>query len=288
MKLKFTINYGTQWGESLHVVISYKSLDGTVKTFNLLMQTEDGVSWSLDTAVVESRQHPIDSFTYYYQVEDGEGRVLRREWTGVPRAYHFDSSKNYVLPDLWRDIPLNYHLYSSAYRITMGMTAGESAQVMRVPFYRKTILFRVSAPQLRHGQSLAILGSHPALGDWNTARFLRMDYIGDNDWILSVNVDAIFLPIEYKYVIVDDTTNSLVAWEDGDNRTTEGLLPADQNTYPTVRYSLSMVRDCVSKNRHGERQEWLCRYSAFAVIIHTASETSEIYVGWWIGPWKRG
>ena len=149
MKLKFTINYGTQWGESLHVVISYKSLDGTVKTFNLLMQTEDGVSWSLDTAVVESRQHPIDSFTYYYQVEDGEGRVLRREWTGVPRAYHFDSSKNYVLPDLWRDIPLNYHLYSSAYRITMGMTAGESAQVMRVPFYRKTILFRVSAPRSR-------------------------------------------------------------------------------------------------------------------------------------------
>ena len=232
MKLKFTINYGTQWGESLHVVISYKSLDGTVKTFNLLMQTEDGVSWSLDTAVVESRQHPIDSFTYYYQVEDGEGRALRREWTGVPRAYHFDSSKNYVLPDLWRDIPLNYHLYSSAYRITMGMTAGESAQVMRVPFYRKTILFRVSAPQLRHGQSLAILGSHPALGDWNTARFLRMDYIGDNDWILSVNVDAIFLPIEYKYVIVDDTTNSLVAWEDGDNRTTEGLLPEDQNNVP--------------------------------------------------------
>ena len=232
MKLKFTINYGTQWGESLHVVISYKSLDGTVKTFNLLMQTEDGVSWSLDTAVVESRQHPIDSFTYYYQVEDGEGRVLRREWTGVPRAYYFDSSKNYVLPDLWRDIPLNYHLYSSAYRITTGMTAGESAQVMRVPFYRKTILFRVSAPQLRHGQSLAILGSHPALGDWNTARFLRMDYIGDNDWILSVNVDAIFLPIEYKYVIVDDATNSLVVWEDGDNRTTEGLLPADQNNVP--------------------------------------------------------
>ena len=232
MKLKFTINYGTQWGESLHVVISYKSLDGTVKTFNLWMQTEDGVSWSLDTAVVESRQHPIDSFTYYYQVEDGEGRVLRREWTGVPRAYHFDSSKNYVLPDLWRDIPLNYHLYSSAYRITTGMTAGESAQVMRVPFYRKTILFRVSAPQLRHGQSLAILGSHPALGDWNTARFLRMEYIGDNDWILSVNVDAIFLPIEYKYVIVDDATNSLVAWEEGDNRTTEGLLPADQNTVP--------------------------------------------------------
>ena len=232
MKLKFTINYGTQWGESLHVVISYKSLDGTVKTSNLLLQTDDGVFWTLDTSVVESRQHPVDSFSYYYQVEDGEGAVLRREWTGVPRSYHFDSSKNYLLPDLWRDIPLQYHLYSSAYRTMAGLNVFESAQTMRVPFYRKTILFRVSAPQLRKGQSLAILGSHPALGDWNSARFLRMEYVGDYDWMLSVNVDALFLPIEYKYVIIDDATNTLVAWEEGNNRTTEGLLPPDLNAVP--------------------------------------------------------
>ena len=32
MKLKFTINYGTQWGQSLHAVISYMSIDGSVRT----------------------------------------------------------------------------------------------------------------------------------------------------------------------------------------------------------------------------------------------------------------
>ena len=232
MKLKFTINYGTQWGESLHVVISYRSLDGTVRTSDLLMLTEDGNSWTLETAVIESRQHPVSSFVYFYQVEDGEGRVLRREWTEVPRAYYFDPSKNYVMTDLWHDIPLQHHLYSSAYTTTVGLPRQEEAQTMRLPLYRKTIVFRVSAPQLRQGQSLAILGSHPALGDWNPARYLRMEYVGQHDWILSVNVDAILLPLEYKYVIVDDATNALAAWEEGDNRTTEGLLPSDCPAVP--------------------------------------------------------
>ena len=232
MKLKFTINYGTQWGESLHVVIAYLSLDGTVKTSNLLMQTDDGFYWELETAVIESRQHPIASFSYHYQVEDGEGMVLRREWTGVPRSYHFDSTKNYIMPDLWRDIPLQYHLYSSAYMTTVGLPRDEQARTLRLSLYRKTVVFRVSAPQLTKGQSLALLGSHPALGDWNSARFLRMEYLGQADWMLSVNVDAILLPLEYKYVIIDDATNSLVAWEEGDNRTTEGLLPPELSAVP--------------------------------------------------------
>ena len=229
MKLKFTIQYGTQWGESLHVVVSYLSLDGTKKTANLLMLTDDGTQWSLETSAVESRQHPIESFSYHYQVEDEDGHVIRREWTMIPRIYHFDTSKNYVLSDLWRDLPIQYHLYSSAYITTKGLARDEQVKPIRVPLYRKTIIFRVSAPQLIKGQSLAIVGSHPALGDWNA---LRMDYLGQYDWMLSVNVDAVLLPLEYKYVVIDDATNSLVAWEEGDNRTTDGLLPPDVSAVP--------------------------------------------------------
>ena len=232
MKLKFTIHYGTQWGESLHVVVCYLSADGTRKTANLLMQTDDGTTWTLETSVVESRQHPIVSFSYHYQVEDEEGHLLRREWTMIPRTYHFDTSKSYVLSDLWRDIPIQYHLYSSAYMTTKGLACDGQVHPLRVPLYRKTILFRVSAPQLLKGQSLAIVGSHPALGDWNAARYLRMEYLGQYDWMLSVNVDAVLLPLEYKYVVIDDATNALVSWEEGDNRTTEGLLPSDLSMVP--------------------------------------------------------
>ena len=232
MKLKFTIQYGTQWGESLHVVVSYHSSDGTKKSANLLMLTDDGTLWTLETSAVASRQHPIESFSYFYQVEDEEGHVLRQEWTMIPRIYHFDTSKSYVLSDLWRDIPIQNHLYSSAYITTKGLTRDEQVNPIRVPLYRKTIIFRVSAPQLLKGQSLAVVGSHPALGDWNAARYLRMEYLGRYDWMLSVNVDAVLLPLEYKYVVVDDATNTLVAWEEGNNRTTDGLMPPDISAVP--------------------------------------------------------
>ena len=232
MKLKFAINYGTKWGENLFVYITYRSLDGTERSSRQMMLTSDGWQWELETSALESRQHPLLSFTYYYQVEDGDGHVLRKEWTEIPRTYYFDSSKNYVMADLWREVPLQYHLYSQAYRTTAFMPQEEEVQALRVPLYRKTVIFRVSAPQLLKGQSLAVIGNHPALGSWNPARYLKMEHIGCYDWLLSVNVDAVLLPIEYKYVIVDDATHALLTWEEGDNRTTEGLLPPDQNAVP--------------------------------------------------------
>ena len=232
MKLKFTIQYGTQWGQNLYVVITYRSNDGTEKSERLMMVTTDGMEWQLETTVLESRKHPISSFTYYYQVEDSDGNVLRKEWDAIPRTYYFDSSKSYVMADQWRDVSLQYHLYSKAYLTTMGFAESSEVMPLRVPLYRKTVLFRVSAPQLKKGQSVAIIGSHPALGSWNTARYLVMENIGRFEWLLSVNVESVLLPLEYKYVIVDNDTHALVAWEEGDNRTTEGLLPADMSMVP--------------------------------------------------------
>ena len=232
MKLRFTIQYGTQWGENLYVAITYQSTDGTAKVRRQPMTTNDGWHWELETSAVESRQHPITSISYYYYVADADGIELRREWTGVPRTYYFDATKNYILPDLWRDVPLQYHLYSQAYLTTTGLSSGDSLQVQRVPLYRKTVIFRVSAPQLKKGQSVAILGSHPALGSWNPARYLLMEPLGCAEWQLSVNVDAILLPLEFKYVIVDDETHALVAWEEGDNRSLEGMLPPEQTAIP--------------------------------------------------------
>ena len=232
MKLKFTIQYGTQWGQNLYVVITYRSNDGAEKSERLMMVTTDGMEWQLETTVLESRKHPISSFSYYYQVEDSDGNVLRREWNAIQRTYFFDSSKSYVMADRWRDVSLQYHLYSKAYLTTMGIADSSEVMPLRVPLYRKTVLFRVSAPQLQKGQSVAIIGSHPALGSWNTARYLLMENIGRFEWLLSVNVESVLLPLEYKYVIVDDDTHALVAWEEGDNRTTEGLLPADMSMVP--------------------------------------------------------
>jgi 4-alpha-glucanotransferase len=52
--------------------MAYHSADGTRRTSNLPMNTQDGLVWTLETSVIESRQHPINSIVYNYQVEDGD------------------------------------------------------------------------------------------------------------------------------------------------------------------------------------------------------------------------
>jgi len=159
MKLKFTIHYHTAWGESLHVSIHFHSQDGTVRHQNLLMQTEDGEQWTLETAALMSRQHPLSHIVYRYQVENADEQVLRREWDMVPRIYHFDASKDYFFPDEWRDRPLPLHLYSNAYLTTVHGARDEQVEALRLPLFRRTIVFRVSAPQLKPGQCVAVCGS---------------------------------------------------------------------------------------------------------------------------------
>lgn len=143
MKQRFTIQYNTVWGESMHVVLSYLRADGSRKSQNVLMNTSDGQWWTAETVARESRQHPVVAIEYRYQVEDGDGHVVRREWTGVRRTFHLDTSKDYIFADSWNDMPLPHHLYSNACIITRGGTVNETVQPLRLPLFRKTLLFRV-------------------------------------------------------------------------------------------------------------------------------------------------
>ncbi len=239
MKLKFSIQYGTAWGESLHVSIDFHSQDGTVRHQNLLMQTDDGEQWTLETAALMSRQHPLSHIVYRYQVENADGQVLRQEWDQVPRIYCFDATKDYVFPDCWRDRPLPLHLYSNAYLTTVHGRHGEQVEARPLPLFRRTIIFRVSAPQLKAGQAVAVCGSHPAIGSWNPSRYLPMEYAGQGEWLLSVNAQGWLLPIEYKYVVIDAAKHELLSWEDGDNR----IIPvgSQDGSTPEIKEGIVLV-----------------------------------------------
>src|SRR5574344_312214 len=221
MKLRFKINYNTSWGTSVHVYLLYYSNDGhVVSSSDVPLTTIDGSSWSVETAMVGTRQRNIVFISYQYMICGDDGSVIRRECNLVPRKYYVDISKDYDFPDVWRDIPLQYHLFTKAYTTTVRHAEIEQYETGRMPVFRKTIIFRVSAPQLKDNESLAIVGSHPVLGNWNTNRFLEMNYCGQYEWMLAMNVDNVELPFEYKYIIIDANSKNFIAWEGGDNRTT--------------------------------------------------------------------
>ncbi|NPD93105.1 4-alpha-glucanotransferase [Xylanibacter muris] len=296
MKLKFALDYGTAWGERLYVVIEYVRSDKSIKRNSLPMDTADGMRWTVETTVMESMRHPIDFFRYSYHVANAEGIILRKEWRMVPRQLHFDSSHNYFMDDSWSDKPLQHHLYTYAYTTFTGQDKiRQSDNVVRIPLFRKTIVLKVSAPQLKSGLALAVCGSHPALGGWNPSQYVKMRYAGNTEWIVSINVAGISLPFEYKYVVVDQSTNTLKEWELGFNRiigeadmtdgnvivADGGLLRVKEDIWRMAGlyvpvFSLRSIRSCGIGDFSDLRRvvEWAASVGISVIDVQSVNDTS--------------
>ena len=152
MKLTFTIDYRTHWGENISVEIESERI-GRGKSITLLpLNTENGETW---TGQFTIPARDMKQFLYRYVVVK-EGQVIRREWDTVPRNFPANDSMSYIFPDYWRDIPALSHLYSSAYIRSMSPFNPRPTSFV---YYRRTIVFRVQAPQLGTGQVLALVGN---------------------------------------------------------------------------------------------------------------------------------
>ena len=221
MKLKFSIAYSAAWGEAVHVDIRYISDGSVIGRTDLPLTTSDGLTWSGVADFRVQRQKPPKAILYYYKVSDGSGKELRREYDSVGRLIPCNPAHDYTFLDGWRERPMMSHLFSGACQTaSFGDANKRNGRKAEEPIalFSHTALFRISAPQIEEGQSVAILGSHPSLGSWDERRYAKMEYIGDSIWLISLNVEAITDKLEYKYVVVDDSTNKLTEWEGGFNR----------------------------------------------------------------------
>ena len=211
MKLTFTISYRTHWGENIAVEIESERAGGGRGQSLLPLSTSNGEAW---TGHFTLPAHDVRRFKYRYVVVR-DGLVTRREWDAVPRSFPANDDLDFIFPDYWRDIPAQSHLYSAAYTHSVSPFAPRCASFV---YYSRTIVFRVLAPQLGTGQVLALVGSLPSLGGWNVSQAMRMQGCGANEWVLSLNADGLQMPFEYKYVVLDEQTGSVLEWEQGPNR----------------------------------------------------------------------
>lgn len=229
MILRFTIQYNTSWGTNVHIYLTYLNRDyQVVSSSDVPMNTNDGSTWRVETAMVETRQKNISFISYQYMICGQEGNIIRKEFNLIPRIYFVDISKDYFFPDQWKDVPIQSQLYTKAYATTSRHAVADPLHIERMATYSKTIVFRVSAPQLKENESLAVIGNSPVLGSWNATRFLQMTYCGQYEWMLTVDGCNMELPLEYKYVVTDSKQKNILTWEGGDNRTTGDKMADNQ------------------------------------------------------------
>ena len=224
MKIHFSIQYKTQWGEEIRVKIGEKLFP---------LQTYDGNLWTAD---IDLKAKEVgDALTYQYALYRND-ELVWTEWDVAPHIVKLngqktnktvaDDDQTFVLTDFWRPIPENLPLFSSAF--TDGVASHGAPLKEALPSFNQTLQLRIVEPRLLRNQHLAVCGNTSQLGNWTTP--VRMSLIGLQEWGLNIDANQIFHPIEYKYVIVDDSGN-ITHWEDGPNRAITSLKLKNGETW---------------------------------------------------------
>ncbi len=210
MKIHFTIEYITNWGEELRIQLAQIAANGKkTQMKECQMETFDGRMWECEIAISPANTMGIE---YRYALYRNNNLVWT-EWEVAPHKVEvskdFDS---YTINDYWRPIPEDLPLFSSAYTECIGKH--EEVEKAEKTF-RETLQLRVVEPRLRKGEYLAVCGSVPQLGSWQKP--LRMRCAGLQEWMIDIDASILYNQLEYKYVIVDED-NNITRWEEGPNR----------------------------------------------------------------------
>ena len=199
--IKISLKYDTAWGENLVL-----SSEGR----RMPMKYRAGGVWD----VVFEADEAVRTLAYSFLVER-DGEVIRKEW----RSHSVKLAAGYSdveIHDRWIDRPHGSAFFSSAFtKVIFAHASGKE------PSRRGNLTFRVTVPEVRRNQVVAVAGSGDKLGWWN--RFHPLFPAGFPTWELTVHAKEAF---EYKFVILDGETMEPVLWETGPDHFFPGIQGA--------------------------------------------------------------
>ena len=229
MKIKFHINYHTNWGEELYICGSIPELGGGDAVKSKAMRLASPDSWELTVDLPES----TPAFDYFFVVK-AENAAWRFEW-GTPHRFEpGDGIPLYNIFDSWQDQPADKPYYSSAFVDGMLCRQFRDQPLKALP---GTVCFRVWAPMIQPDEVLAVCGEGSALGDWDPRQALRLNDAHFPLWECNIPLDSLKIPFDYKFLIINKNDRSVRGWEESSNRIF-GIVP----TSPAERIVIDGVR----------------------------------------------
>ncbi len=218
MKLTLNINYRTKWGESVYAIGDIPALGDGDYAKAPILTVKGSSDWSLTLDIPEN----ITNFTYRYFVRDEEGLVVN-EWG---HGCHFAvaaGTADVVVYDHWQDQPHDKPYYSSAFTDCICRHGNRRQPVVAE---NGMLTVAVVAPMVSGERYVALSGEGDALGNWEPAKALRMSDAEFPLWKVNVPAAAVGAATQYKFLIIDEESGNVVAWEGGDNRR-PGINPGE-------------------------------------------------------------
>jgi 4-alpha-glucanotransferase len=192
---RFNIEYFTACNESLWICF-----DGAER---LPMQCCGNGQWSIEADAEVGA-------TYSYELCSADGEVVRSEEFG---KHSVAVSCDAEIFDHWLEIPSSKPFYSTLF--TEGVFRRDNRS-KELEVEENQIVVNVDAPTLRPNEVLAIVGEAAEMGHWRVDNALVMNDSNAPTWSIALPVNT--KGSEYKFVILDSSSNTLIQFEEGDNR----------------------------------------------------------------------
>jgi 4-alpha-glucanotransferase len=209
MKVKFTIDYRTHWGQNLYICGS-GPLGDWEEQQAIKMYPATAENWEVDINIENN-----DSLTYKFFLKDESNGSISWEF-GDPRVLDLPKSTEHVLlRDYWRSSNAQENaLYTSPFQKAFFKRDHSEERISKPGNVR----FQIRAPRVGKDYQMGIIGRSAALGDWDHTKVILMSDKRFPVWTVEVAIDNDQVPLEYKYVIYSVKEKKVVTWEAGDNR----------------------------------------------------------------------
>lgn len=233
MEIVFNINYHTVWGQRLLITGACTALgDGALHAAKEMHFIGEGV-WRLAVTLPDT----LKELKYKYIIEHADGSRTSEDQRLTHHLLFDPDVHTYELYDHWQLMP-DRMFYTSAFtknifarRDPEGM--GDDTHLPADAGDWQLLRFQLAAPAIKPGQTVAITGNQPCLGNWDPARAQPLSDAGFPTWTFEANAAEITFPLIYKYIAIDRDTNELGYWETGENRLIHPPLKKDSSLLAT-------------------------------------------------------
>lgn len=210
MKIQFKINYVTQWGQSVYLILHASKQSDADSSNAIVMQCSSSFEWTTEITV----ESTSTSIIYQYAILNSN-KEFDYEY-GVKRSCALNSAlSNTTIQDFWRgpfgDSPFNAKAFSDCFfkrerQADISLSANHN------------LVMRLNCPQMEPNRHIAVIGNQKALGNWDETKKVRLVDGKFPIWEVALDTKDFVFPLEYKYLIVDTLTDQVLAWGGGPNR----------------------------------------------------------------------
>lgn len=228
MNIQFSLNKKVTWGQFVYLLLykdaeNYEKYEMTCKNENL---------WVLSIALPSTQKQ----INYRYAIKNQDNSFIQEH-----RTIRFQkiekSNQDLIIQDHWRnpngDNPFNTVAFTECFFNRKKSTQTQTNKPIN-------FVLRLNCPQIEPNRHFAIIGNQECLSNWDEEKKIKLNDSDFPHWTLELNTKDIKFPLEYKYLIVDNKTNEVLAWGGGPNRRVENAnddeftVVTDENFIRTV------------------------------------------------------